>query len=234
LKEEYTILTLEEHKKVASKEEEEIVKERVKDWIEVGYHIHVAQAFKIDHSHGKLLIFLEKLKGKTLRDWISEGFFSDKNKYLNSKRVMNCFLQMAVGLNYIHKRGIVHQCMTPDNIYVENDRILKIGNICSVNLGVGKMVKNCSVGGPPEYWSSEQGYIFDYLRDRAKEGNYLQSIKLLPALTLKSDIYQVGLILLEMLFSERRWARGDRANLKDIYSREHESNLNKEATAFIC
>jgi serine/threonine protein kinase len=125
------------------------VKERVRDWIEVGYHIHVAQAFKIDQSHGKLLIFLEKLRGKTLRDWIIEGFFSDKNKYLNSKRVMNCFLQIAVGLNYIHKRGIIHQCVTPDNVYVENDRILKVGNICSVNLVVGKMVKNSSVGGPP-------------------------------------------------------------------------------------
>lgn len=48
-----------------------MVRERVREWIEVGYHIHVAQAFKIDQSHGKLLIFLEKLKGKTLRDWIA-------------------------------------------------------------------------------------------------------------------------------------------------------------------
>jgi len=78
----------------------------------------VAQAFKIDQSHGKLMIFLEKLKGKTLRDWLAEGFFADKNKYLNSKRVMNCFLQIAMGLNYIHKRGIIHQNLIPDHIYV--------------------------------------------------------------------------------------------------------------------
>lgn len=120
----------------------------------MGYHIHVAQAFKVEHSHGKLLIFLEKLKGKTLRDWINEGFFSDKNKYLNSKRAMNCLLQLAVGLNYLHKRGTIHQALTPDNVYVENERILKIGNICSVNLVMGKMTKNASIGGPPEYWSA--------------------------------------------------------------------------------
>lgn len=146
---------------------------------------------------------------------------------------MNCFLQMAIGLNYIHKRGTVHQAVTPDNIYVENDRILKIGNICSVNLVMGKMTKNSSVGGPPEYWSTEQGGMFDYLRDRAKEGNYLQSIKLLPALTAKSDIYQLGLIMLELLFSERRWSRGDKANVRDVLSRSEESNLNRETTAFI-
>ena len=58
LKEEYTILTLEGHKKIGSKEEEEAVRERIKEWIDIGYHIHVAQAFKVDQSHGKLFIFL--------------------------------------------------------------------------------------------------------------------------------------------------------------------------------
>lgn len=71
--------------------------------------MHVSQAFKMEVTQGKQLIFMEKLKGRTLRDWISEGFFVDKNKYLNSKRVLNCVLQVAVGLNYIHKRGHIHQ-----------------------------------------------------------------------------------------------------------------------------
>jgi hypothetical protein len=52
-------------------------------------------------------------------------------------------------------------------------------------------------------------------------------MKLLPALTLKSDVYQLALILLELVFSERKWPRGDKINLKDIFSREQESHLNK-------
>jgi len=47
LKEEYSIFFHESYKKIASKEEEEQLRERVKEWIEVGYHIHVAQAFKM-------------------------------------------------------------------------------------------------------------------------------------------------------------------------------------------
>lgn len=62
---------------------------------------------------------------------------------------MNCFLQIAVGLNYIHKRNIIHQALTPDNIYIENERILKIGNICHTNLVMGKMSKTFSIGGSP-------------------------------------------------------------------------------------
>jgi len=44
-------------------------------------------------------------------------------------------------------------------------------------------------------------------------------MKLLPALTAKSDIYQLGLLVLEMLFSNRLWARGDRVNLRDIQTK---------------
>lgn len=61
---------------------------------------------------------------------------------------------------------------------------------------MGKMSKQFCVGGPPEYWSHEQGYMYNSLKDRAKEGSYLQSMKLLPAISNKSDIYQLGLIVI--------------------------------------
>lgn len=109
----------------------------------------MVQAFKIDLIAGKYLIFLEKLKGRTLRHWIKEGFFADKNKYLNSKRVLNSLLQIAVGLNYIHKRNVVHQELIPDGIYVENDKVLKVGNLHNFNPIVGKMTKNAYAGGSP-------------------------------------------------------------------------------------
>ena len=145
------------------------------------------------------------MKGRTLRDWISEGFFADKNKYLNSKRILNCVLQIAVGLNYIHKRGIVHQEVIPDYVFVENDRILKIGHLGALNPVMNKFTKNFTVGGSPEYWSPEQGGIFDKIKEYSKDGNYSTSMKLLPVLTYHSDLYQLGLIICEILLSDRLW-----------------------------
>ncbi len=58
-------------------------------------------------------------------------------------------LQIAVGLNYIHKRGIIHQELIPDYIFVENDRILKIGHLGAFNPTMNKFTKNFSVGGSP-------------------------------------------------------------------------------------
>lgn len=92
---------------------------------------------------------------------------------------------------------------------------------------MSKIAKNFCVGGSPEYWSYEQGSIYNSLKDRAKEGSYLQSMKLLPVVTNKSDIYQLGLIIVELLFSRRLWARGDRVSYGQFHDKAGESNCNK-------
>lgn len=89
------------------------------------------------------------------------------------------------------------------------------------------------MGGSPEYWSAEQGSMFNNIKDRAKEGSYVQSVKLLPTLTNKSDLYQLGLILAELLFSKRMWARGDKISYGIIQSNLEESHCNKETANFV-
>ncbi len=68
----------------------------------------------------------------------------------------------------------------------------------SFNGVLSKLSKNPFVGGSPEYWSYQQGYIYDNLKQRTSNNlqYYLNSIKLLPDVTIKSDIYQFGLIIL--------------------------------------
>jgi hypothetical protein len=34
------------------------MKDKLKEWIDIGYHIHVIQAFKVENQGGKHLIFL--------------------------------------------------------------------------------------------------------------------------------------------------------------------------------
>ena len=68
---------------------------------------------------------------------------------MNSKRILNTLLQIAVGLNYVHKRSVVHQELIPDHIYIENDKIIKIGNFYNFNAITGKMSKNSCAGGSP-------------------------------------------------------------------------------------
>jgi hypothetical protein len=39
--------------------------------------------------------------------------------------------------------------------------------------------------------------------------------------------------MLELLFSGRKWPRGDRVNLRELMGKEQESTLNKDTTIFI-
>lgn len=41
-------------------------------------------------------------------------------------------------------------------------------------------------------------------------------MKLLPAINQKSDLYQFGLIIIEMIYGTRMWVRGDKAYFKGI------------------
>jgi serine/threonine protein kinase len=93
---------------------------------------------------------------------------------------------------------------------------LKIGNLSAFNPVMGKLTKHFSVGGSPEYWSPEQGGIYDKIREYSQNGNYATSMKLLPSITYHTDLYQLGLLIYELLFSERYWQRGDRVNILQI------------------
>jgi hypothetical protein len=75
--------------------------------------------------------------------------------------------------------------------------------------------------------------MYNSLKDRAKEGGYQQSMKLLPAVSNKSDLYQLGLLVAELLFSKRLWARGDKVSHAVLQAHMEESNCTKETTSFI-
>ncbi len=130
----------------------------------MGYHVNIMQAFKVESSQGRTGIFVERVQGRTLRDWMNADYFNDQNKNINTKRIVNILLQIAVGVNYLHRKGYVHQELSPDSIYIENEKCLKIGNMYSFNGGVSRIAKKPFVGGSPEYWSKEQGEIFNILK----------------------------------------------------------------------
>ena len=52
-------------------------------------------------------------------------------------------------------------------------------------------------------------------------------MKVLPGITLASDVYQIGLVMTELMCGYRFWSRGDRFNLNELSSKAQESTLNK-------
>jgi serine/threonine protein kinase len=96
--------------------------------------------------------------------------------------MLNVLLQTAVGIHYLHRKSFTHHELTPDNIYIEQDKCIKIGNMYNFNGVVSKIAKSPFVGSSPEYWSPEQGGIYDNLKQRDNKdiSFYQNSLKLMP------------------------------------------------------
>ena len=100
-----------------------------------------------------------------------------KNKYLNEEQIWHFFIQLSLGLEYIHQKNIIHRDLKPMNIFITRNNQIKIGD-----LGIAKMIKTFSKAntflGTPYYMSPE-----------LCEGKPYNA---------KSDIWALGCILYEL------------------------------------
>ena len=78
------------------------------------------------------------------------------DEYFNEDQIINWMIQILLGLNYIHKNGIIHRDIKPQNIYIQNKHIICIGDF-----GIAKIANQIqtqtmtSIIGTPLYMSPE-------------------------------------------------------------------------------
>ena len=85
-----------------------------------------------DKSSNTLNLVTEyPIKGK-LSDKIN---FCIKNEmHLEETTIWNIITQILCGLNYLHKKGIIHRNLKSSNIFLANHKLIKIGNFNSCYL----------------------------------------------------------------------------------------------------
>ena len=100
-----------------------------------------------------------------------------KNEYLKEEKIWHFFIQLSLGLEYIHQRKIIHRDLKPMNIFLSKNNTIKIGD-----LGFAKILKNQTKSntflGTPYYMSPE-----------VCEGKPYNS---------KNDVWALGCILYEL------------------------------------
>ena len=77
-------------------------------------------------------------------------------EYFKEEQILNWMVQILLGLNYIHKNGIIHRDIKPQNIFIQNKHIICIGDF-----GIAKIINQIqtqtmtSIIGTPLYMSPE-------------------------------------------------------------------------------
>jgi hypothetical protein len=138
--------------------------------------------------------------------------FKERKKTLSPQSIRQYLLQLAKGLEYLHRQGIVHRDLKQDNICFGPDGKLKL-----VDLGLATQFKG--EGMKSQYMSTlfkPRGHIAYQAPESRKQNVSIDG---------KSDVWSLGLIIAEMLCG---WF------IQDCPGHEHnEPNQNEKMRKFI-
>jgi eukaryotic-like serine/threonine-protein kinase len=135
---------------------------------------HLVPLYDAGWHHGAPFLVMKLLAGRTLRDLLRE------TPVLPLPRVIAIISQLLKALGHIHRRGLVHRDVKPENVFVAHD-----DHVTLVDLGIAydarrdEAVPGQPLVGTPQYMSPEQG--------KGEHGD------------LRSDLYAAGLLLFEAI-----------------------------------
>ena len=140
-------------------------------------HPNIVTVYDFDYADNRLFIVMEYVPGQTLRQII------DARAPLPVDEALSLMIQACAGVGYMHRLGLVHCDVKPQNFLVTPDGRLKVTDFGIARALAGQQQAEAAsatvVWGSPQYFSPEQA----------------AGKPPLPA----SDVYALGVVFYEML-----------------------------------
>jgi serine/threonine-protein kinase len=136
-------------------------------------HPNIVTIHDVGRTDDVAYIAMEYLDGQSLREILDSGVV------LAPQRIADIVAEIAEGLAFAHRNGIVHRDVKPANVMVLASGAVKITDFGIAQLPTGTRTMTGNVFGSPRYTSPEQ------VMGRPVDG--------------RSDIFSLGAVLFEML-----------------------------------
>ena len=154
-------------------------------------------------------IVMEYCGEKNLKQFIDD--YRNKNQLIEENIICFIITQICLGLKDIHKNYLIHRDLTPDNIFIDENNLIKIGDF-----GISKITTT------NKYAKSRIGKYQYFAPEMEMEKKYNNKI----------DIYSFGCIIYELFIQNEYFID---KNIKekvsqinsDIYNPEWQSLINK-------
>jgi len=142
-------------------------------------HPNVVTIYQLGHDQGVHYIAMEYIEGIPLDEYLL------KNNH-DLKRDLYIFYRILLGVQALHRKGVIHRDLKPKNVIIQGEKGVKI-----VDFGIAEIIKESR----PEDQQSPvlMGSVYYMSPEVAKGG----------AATYQSDIWSLGVLLYQLMTRQR-------------------------------
>src|SRR3954451_7413451 len=155
-------------------------------------HPNLVTVYDVGEHEGRAYIAMEYLRGRSLREQLSE-------RPLSIDEAVELARQVLAGLAHAHAAGLLHRDLKPENVLVDRD-----GRVRLVDFGLAKLDGDVDAPGDN---STRDGLVMGtpgYMSPEQARGQSVDA---------RSDIFSFGVLFYEMLTRKRPFVGPTRADI---------------------
>jgi serine/threonine protein kinase/predicted component of type VI protein secretion system len=170
-------------------------------------HPNIVKVISADTADNELFMVMEFVSPFNMRNYLKK--YQEKDQHLEYAETVGLVIQIADGLHYAHQQGLIHRDMTPESIVLREQS--RIGPVVKYQ----PVLTDFAVA-----YASESGEI--YATDKPQVNfPYMSPEQCLgDRVDLRSDIYELGVVMYEMLAGQPPYKPRSIAEAIRMHARE--------------